>query len=97
MRALSIKQSSCSGQRFIRGNQRSSEAIRGSGQRFIRSSSNLRRQEIIRGHQRSSEVIRGHQRSSAAAVTCAATARSASASSIRIDLGVLLGDTISET
>ena len=58
MRALSIKQSSCSGQRFIRGNQRSSEAIRGSGQRFIRSSSNLRRQEIIRGHQRSSEVIR---------------------------------------
>ena len=79
MRALSIEQSSCS------------------GQRFIRSSSNLRRQEIIRGHQRSSEVIRGHQRSSAVAVTCAATARSASASSIRIDLGVLLGDTISET
>ena len=95
MRALSIKQSSCSGQRYIRGNQRSSEAIRGSGQRFIRSSSNLRRQEIIRGHQRQSEALSNV--SSAAAVTCAATARSASASSIRIDLGVLLGDTISET
>ena len=48
MRALSIKQSSCSGQRFIRGNQRSSEAIRG----------HQRSSEVIRGHQRSSEVIR---------------------------------------